>query len=110
MTERILRARMPELDAVRGIAILMVMVYHGLYWQVDLTAFPRWGRLLMTCAWSGRLGVDLFFVLSGFLITGLLLDSRSRTDYYSRFYVRRALRILPAYFAMLLVLAVAHQL
>ena len=110
MTERILRARMPELDAIRGIAILMVMVYHGFYWQVDLTSCPRWEKLLMTCAWSGRLGVDLFFVLSGFLITGLLLDSRSRTDYYSRFYVRRALRILPAYFAMLLVLAVAHQL
>jgi peptidoglycan/LPS O-acetylase OafA/YrhL len=110
MTERILRPVMPELDAIRGIAILMVMVYHGFYWQVDLAGFPRWERILMTAAWSGRLGVNLFFVLSGFLITGLLIDSRSRADYYSRFYVRRALRILPAYFAMLLILAMAHQL
>ena len=101
---------MPELDALRGIAILMVMGYHGFYWQVELSGFPRGERILMTSAWSGRLGVNLFFVLSGFLITGLLLDSRSRTDYYSRFYARRALRILPAYFAMLIVLAMAHQL
>ena len=101
---------MPELDAIRGIAILMVMVYHGFYWQVELSRFPRWQRILLTSAWSGRLGVNLFFVLSGFLITGVLLDSRSRIDYYSRFYKRRALRILPAYFAMLFVLAMAHQL
>jgi peptidoglycan/LPS O-acetylase OafA/YrhL len=101
---------MPELDVIRGIAILMVMVYHGFYWRVELSRFPRWEKILMTSAWSGRLGVNLFFVLSGFLITGVLLDSRSRTDYYSRFYVRRALRILPAYFAMLFVLAMAHQL
>jgi peptidoglycan/LPS O-acetylase OafA/YrhL len=111
MTEEpILRSSMPELDAIRGIAILMVLFYHGFYWNIDLSALPLWQKFLMSCAWTGRLGVNLFFVLSGFLITGLLLDSRSRIDYYSRFYKRRALRILPAYFGMLAILAIARQL
>jgi peptidoglycan/LPS O-acetylase OafA/YrhL len=106
MSERpILRPVMPELDSVRGIAILAVLLYHGLYWQVNLAAFSRWQRIFLSGFWLGRLGVSLFFVLSGFLITGLLIDSKSRLDYYRRFYVRRALRILPAYFALLGILA-----
>ena len=103
--EPILRRQMPELDSIRGIAILAVVIYHGFYWQVDLTSFTRWQSILLTLAWPGRLGVNLFFVLSGFLITGLLLDTKSKPDYYKRFYVRRALRILPAYLAILFVLA-----
>lgn len=95
---------MPELDAVRGVAILGVLLYHGLYWGVDLSQFSKFERAFLTGMWVGRLGVNLFFVLSGFLITGLLIDGRNRPNYYSRFYIRRALRILPAYSLTILIL------
>jgi peptidoglycan/LPS O-acetylase OafA/YrhL len=64
-------------------------------------AFPG---LIDSVARFGRYGVHLFFVLSGFLIVGGLLDTRGTADYYSRFYVRRALRILPAYMLLIVVL------
>ena len=99
---------MPELDTVRGIAILGVVVYHSLYEGIDLSVFTPVQRLFLNCMAPGQFGVALFFVLSGFLITGLLLDSRSRLDYYRRFYIRRALRILPAYYLILVLLAIAH--
>jgi peptidoglycan/LPS O-acetylase OafA/YrhL len=107
-TEPLLRRNMPELDTIRGLAILGVVVYHSLYEGVDLSVFTPAQRLVLNCMAPGQFGVALFFVLSGFLITGLLLDSRSRPDYYRRFYIRRALRILPAYYAILAVLAIAH--
>jgi len=102
----LIRPVMPELDAIRGLAIIGVLFYHGLYWNVELTKFPHFARLIFTAFWLGRQGVNLFFVLSGFLITGILLDSRSRPDYYRRFYIRRILRIVPAYFLTLLILVV----
>lgn len=104
--EPLLRPVMPELDSIRGIAILAVLFYHGFYWNVDVPRFSNPTRLVLTGMWAGRLGVNLFFVLSGFLITGILIDSRERRGYYSRFYKRRALRILPAYLLTILVLAV----
>jgi peptidoglycan/LPS O-acetylase OafA/YrhL len=105
-TEPLLRREMPELDTIRGLAILGVLLYHGLYWNVNLSNFASLERIILTGMWAGRMGVDLFFVLSGFLITGILLDSRNRQDYYRRFYARRALRILPAYLLILAILAV----
>lgn len=102
--EPLLRSDMPELDALRGIAILGVLLYHGLYWGLDLSQFSKFERTLLTVMWLGRLGVNLFFVLSGFLITGLLIDARNKSTYYSRFYIRRALRILPAYSLTILIL------
>jgi peptidoglycan/LPS O-acetylase OafA/YrhL len=99
---------MPELNTVRGIAVLMVLVYHAFYWSVDLSQFAPAKRLFLTAAWTGRLGVNLFFVLSGFLITGLLIDARTREDYYKRFYLRRSLRILPAFLLTLVVLLVVR--
>jgi peptidoglycan/LPS O-acetylase OafA/YrhL len=104
--EPLLRSHMPELDAIRGLAILGVLVYHGLYWARDLSAYAPWQRAVLKLVSPGQYGVNLFFVLSGFLITGILVDSKQRSDYYQRFYFRRALRILPAYYATLLILVV----
>jgi peptidoglycan/LPS O-acetylase OafA/YrhL len=62
----------------------------------------RFGRTIQTYAAFGATGVDLFFVLSGFLLAGILLDRRHSTGYFSSFYVRRACRIFPLYFVLLL--------
>ncbi|MGO8795530.1 MAG: acyltransferase family protein [Candidatus Sulfotelmatobacter sp.] len=102
----LLRPKMPELDCVRGVAILMVLFYHGFATRQDLTAFSGLPRLVVWLASPGWTGVNLFFALSGFLITGILLDSKPNPQYYRRFYVRRALRILPAYYALLFVLVI----
>ena len=102
--ESILRKNMPELDSVRGLAILGVLFYHGFFWLTDTRHFTLSERVFVGAMWPGRMGVNLFFVLSGFLITGLLIDSRYTQNYYKRFYVRRALRILPAYYAILVLL------
>src|ERR1700676_3441511 len=96
LREPLLRPVMPELDAVRGIAILGVVVYHAFYWSRDLSLYSNLQRTFFSFTSAGQFGVPLFFVLSGFLITGILLDSRARPNYYKRFYLRRALRILPA--------------
>lgn len=86
--------RIPQLDAVRGIAILVVM-FHNI--GLKYPAFH-----LQTIFKDGWMGVDLFFVLSGFLITGILLDTKQSHSYFKNFYVRRCLRIWPLYYALLL--------
>ena len=96
---------MPELDCVRGVAILMVLLYHGFATRQNLDAFSGFPKLFVWLVSPGWTGVNLFFALSGFLITGILLDSKPRPQYYRRFYLRRALRILPAYYALLILLA-----
>lgn len=100
---------MPELDFVRGIAILMVVLLHGFFGAIvpaDISKFHGIGKIFISATSGGWLGVQLFFVLSGFLITGILLDTRERSNYYKRFYINRALRILPAYFALLFLLLI----
>lgn len=100
---------MPELDSVRGIAVAGVVLLHAFYTQYSSLHFRGLPRLFMLATLYGWLGVNLFFVLSGFLITGILLDSREKPHYFRRFYTRRALRILPAYYLLLILLAVLHQ-
>lgn len=100
----IVRPRMPELDSVRGVAILLVVFYHGYFWSCGVMGLGPVAKGFVEITRMGWLGVNLFFVLSGFLITGILVDSRHEEGYFRRFYVRRALRILPAYYAILLVL------
>ncbi len=93
---------MPSLDSLRGAAILMVVLFHGFGsygWQADLGVF--WGSLAAAAVGCGRFGVNVFFVLSGLLISTLLFQARERDDYYRNFYIRRALRILPIYLAVL---------
>jgi len=78
--------RIKELDGLRGVAVLAVIDRHFLTW------LPQSGSVY------GWLGVDLFFVLSGFLITSILLGLRNEERYFTIFYSRRALRIFPPYF------------
>jgi peptidoglycan/LPS O-acetylase OafA/YrhL len=103
--------KMPALDCLRGIAIAGVVVYHGVAGGAPPDAVSGWTRTISKVSVYGQHGVTLFFVLSGFLITGGLLDSRSKADHYYRdFYVRRLLRIVPVYLAMLLVLMVSRSI
>ncbi len=97
---------LPSLDGVRGIAILAVMLYHFFLFG-RMTPIGATDRLAQSVANGGWAGVDLFFVLSGFLITGILFDSRGERPYFRTFYVRRALRIFPLYYAVLFLFFVA---
>jgi peptidoglycan/LPS O-acetylase OafA/YrhL len=94
----------PALDGMRAIAIVGVLALHYL----DRAPMSRTGpaRYLGELISYGEYGVDLFFVLSGFLITGILLGSRESPSYFRTFYIRRALRIFPLYYSVLLVLTV----
>jgi peptidoglycan/LPS O-acetylase OafA/YrhL len=91
--------RISELDGVRGIAILLVLGFHF----IPATGPLHFLAFLFQIGWTG---VDLFFVLSGYLITGILLDSVGRPSYYRNFIVRRTLRIFPAYFLSLAICAI----
>lgn len=105
--EKLIRPAMPELDSLRGVAILLVLFFHGFGFQFGSAKLPRLAHLFVVATMPGWVGVNLFFVLSGFLITGILLDSKHQPNYYRRFYTCRALRILPAYYALLLILFVS---
>jgi len=107
--EKLIRPVMPELDSLRGIAILLVLFFHGFGFQFGTAPLPRLAHLFVIATMPGWIGVNLFFVLSGFLITGILIESRNKTNYYRNFYLRRALRILPAYYALLLLLWVSRR-
>jgi peptidoglycan/LPS O-acetylase OafA/YrhL len=82
------RVYFPSLDGLRGIAIISVMIWHCI--PCCQTFFPGWA------------GVDLFFVLSGYLITGRLLDTKGQPGYFTRFYRNRILRIWPLYYALVI--------
>jgi peptidoglycan/LPS O-acetylase OafA/YrhL len=92
---------LPVLDGIRGIAILAVLLFHF------IAPGNRDGLANAAVSWFfsyGALGVDLFFVLSGFLITGILYDSRTDEHYFRNFYMRRTLRIFPLYYGVLIII------
>lgn len=89
----------PSLDGVRGLAVLLVMVFHFTVFQQSSLV----GETMLGVLDLGWAGVDIFFVLSGFLITGILLDARGGEGYFRNFYARRTLRIFPLYYAFLVV-------
>ena len=88
-----MQTRLPQLDGIRGVAILLVVFHNqsGMYPSLHL------GNIFA----NGWMGVDLFFVLSGFLITGMLLDTKDSHSYFKNFYVRRCLRIWPLYYSLI---------
>lgn len=103
-------SRVPQLDGLRGLAILLVLIWHYVACQMD----PKWGSLgletfgfrvadtlhaLISMTWSG---VDLFFVLSGFLLGGILMDHKTSPSFFMTFYVRRVCRLFPLYYLLLL--------
>ncbi len=92
------RSRIPALDGIRGLAILLVMCLH---FADRSTPIGLANRVYTQVTGIGWIGVDLFFVLSGFLITGVLIDSRKSARYFRDFYARRTLRIFPLYYACL---------
>jgi peptidoglycan/LPS O-acetylase OafA/YrhL len=89
--------RFRPLDGIRGLAILMVLAVHSFSYAGPSPL----GSVIDSIARASWVGVTLFFVLSGFLITGILLDTRERQHFLRDFYARRALRIFPLYFAFL---------
>ncbi|MGB6546897.1 MAG: acyltransferase [Candidatus Acidiferrales bacterium] len=112
------KSRVPELDGLRGIAIALVLCYHYFYFSPGPNHHPtelirRIYVHLERFTALGWSGVDLFFVLSGFLIGGILLDARGSPNYFKAFYARRVFRILPIYYAWIaayiIVMAVAGR-
>jgi peptidoglycan/LPS O-acetylase OafA/YrhL len=93
------RSRVPELDGIRGLAICLVLYEHYVGRSVVGTGGVM--SVLQSLRLWGISGVDLFFVLSGFLIGGILMDHRGDRNYFNTFYLRRCCRILPTYFLLL---------
>jgi peptidoglycan/LPS O-acetylase OafA/YrhL len=93
-----MRGHLPVLDGVRGLAVLMVLLFHF----VGNRPPSGWiDRAIVHLTGFGAYGVELFFVLSGFLITGILYDTHNGPHYFRNFYMRRFLRIFPLYYGVL---------
>jgi peptidoglycan/LPS O-acetylase OafA/YrhL len=101
MATNLSKQRIPELDGLRGLAILLVLVFHYIT-QEGVQPGGTVPALLQRIVIMGWTGVDLFFVLSGFLIGGILMDVRNSPTYFKTFYSRRFFRIVPIYYLWIL--------
>jgi peptidoglycan/LPS O-acetylase OafA/YrhL len=94
--------RIPALDGLRGMATLLVMAHHFVLYGGSMAGTLRLDRVVSRLAYAGWIGVDVFLVLSGFLITQSLLSVQGGVAPYRRFLLRRALRTLPLHYGLLL--------
>src|SRR3954465_2611530 len=88
----------PALDGLRGLAIILVLLFHFTPSGVGGGVGEKVLGWIGSVGWCG---VDLFFVLSGFLITGILYDAKGSSNYFRNFYMRRVLRVFPLYYGVL---------
>jgi peptidoglycan/LPS O-acetylase OafA/YrhL len=102
-----LRGHVPALDAIRGLAILGVLLFR---FGGGSSGLASSGTSVVPLIDVGARGVDLFFVLSGFLITGILFDAKQKPRFFLNFYARRTVRIFPLYYAVLLATLVVWPL
>lgn len=102
-TRASLSTHLPALDGIRGLAVLIV-VFHNVADKGVGEVENALLKLILMVADSGWIGVELFFVLSGFLITGILLDGKNSQHQLRNFYIRRGLRILPLYYIFLIII------
>lgn len=101
VSEPLSARRFPAADGVRGLAILVVVIHNSEFIERSSSSFLI--KVTSAITATGWTGVELFFVLSGFLITGILLDSRDAPRYFRNFYIRRVLRIFPLYYSVLFI-------
>ncbi len=94
--------RVPQIDGLRAIAIMLVVSFHYINNQL-INSRLYLGKLSAKLFSFGWAGVDLFFVLSGFLIGGILISNKNKQNYFSTFYIRRFLRIIPNYYLLVII-------
>jgi peptidoglycan/LPS O-acetylase OafA/YrhL len=101
--------RIAELDGLRGVAILIVLTFHYINNQLE-NASTKFGKIFHGLTSFGWTGVDLFFVLSGFLIGTILIRNRDSKTFFSTFYIRRIVRIIPNYYLLIALFVVVNAM